>query len=125
MTEMERQETRYFWSGWFEGQSFGKLAAVFALLSFVDLLATLRTMATGLVHEGNALANSVLMAYGPMGFVAFKALLVLLVIGVTWVVDRSNPRLARGVLWGGILLMTVITLIHLANLASLLILSGK
>ena len=32
---------RYFWSGWFDGQSFFQLAALFVLLSLVDLISTL------------------------------------------------------------------------------------
>ena len=114
MEDIEKRAPRYFWSGWFDGQSFRLLAFVFALFSFVDLLATIRTMATGTVKEGNALADAVLKHYGNPGFIVYKLLLVLVILGTTWVVNRTNPRLAHGVLWGGILLMAVITLRHLA-----------
>ncbi|HEY3376313.1 MAG TPA: DUF5658 family protein [Armatimonadota bacterium] len=111
-------KTRFFWSEWFRGQSFATLSVVFALLSFVDLLATLRMMPFG-VKEGNALANSTLMRYGPVGMIAWKILLVALVILTMRMVDRTNPALARGVLWGGILLMAVIVLIHLALISGM------
>lgn len=124
MGQPERQVTHYFWSGWFDGQSFAQLAGMFAVFSFVDLLATLRSIATGMVKEGNSLANSALQQYGIPGFITYKVLLVTLVIGAMWVVDRVNPRLARGVLWAGIIIMAFIAVLHLANLASVVILAG-
>jgi hypothetical protein len=114
MSETGERTPRYFWSGWFDGQSFGLLATVFAIFSAIDLLATLETMATGVVREGNALADAILVHFGRPGFIVFKIALVLLVIGVTWVVRKPNPRLAHGVLWGGILVMAIVTLRHLA-----------
>ncbi|HEX2948150.1 MAG TPA: DUF5658 family protein [Armatimonadota bacterium] len=118
MIDRDSHEHRYFWSGWFNGQSFAELAAVFAMLSFVDLLATLRMMSVG-VREGNGLANSFYQAYGPAGMVVFKVALVAVVLLATGVVDKTNPRLARGVLWGGNLLMAVLTFIHLAIISGM------
>lgn len=113
------KDGKYFWSTWFQGQSLRLLSLAFILLSAADLLATLNTMPHG-VKEGNALAQTVLHLQGVTGFVVYKALLVTLALGVIWFVDRRNPRLARGVLWGAILLMTFIALLHLSIIGGLL-----
>jgi hypothetical protein len=86
---------------------------LFVLLSFVDLLATLRMMSVG-IREGNGLADIVYQAYGPVGMIVFKVILVAVVLLVTRVISKSNARLSHGVLWGGILVMTILTLLHLA-----------
>jgi len=109
-------ELRYFWSGWFEGQSYALLATVFTLLSFVDLLATLRMMPEG-VREGNALADYVLQHYHKPGFIALKVTMVLIVLLCTWVVEQKNARASRLVLWAGCLIMSVVALRHVAIVA--------
>lgn len=121
MAAHEQSAVRYFWTGWFDGQSFAQLATVFVAFSLLDLLATLQVVATGEVREGNALANSIFAAHGAMGFMLYKTLLVLLILGAMRFVDRANTRLAHRVLWGGILLMAFIAIAHLAIMTSLLL----
>ena len=113
MGDDRREQTRYFWSGWFDGQSYALLAFVFSLLSFVDLLATLGLMPYG-IREGNGLANVVLERYHAAGLVVFKVLIVLIVLLCTWLVNGKNERTSRLVLWAGCLIMSVIVLRHLA-----------
>ena len=113
--ELKQKEERYFWSGWFTGQSFALLAALYVLLSATDLIATLRLIPFG-VQEGNPWARWVLDHYGTPGFIAYKALLVGIVLLITRVVSRSNARLAHIVLWGANIAMGYITILHIAIL---------
>lgn len=110
------QPPRYFWSDWFSGQSLALLATVFIMLSVADLVATQRLLPVG-VKEGNALAALVLSHFGHVGFIVYKLALVAVVVLACVAIDRRDPGLARTILWGGILLMGVIALIHLAIMA--------
>jgi len=111
------QEGRYFWSGWFTGQTFALLVVVYVLLSATDLIATVRLMPFG-VREGNLWASWVLGQYGTPGFIAYKALLVGVVILSTYVISRRKARLAHIVLWGANIAMGFITILHIAILFS-------
>ena len=113
-----KNDVRYFWSGWIDRYSYAQLAIVFVLLSVADFLATTRMMPHG-IKEGNALANAALDLDGPAGLAVYKSILVIAVLGILWLVHRSNPRLARGVLWGGITVMGVIALLHLAIISGM------
>ena len=117
--DISSREVRYFWTGWFDGHSLTLLATTFILLSLADLVATLRLMTMGVIHEGNALANAVWGLHGPVGFVAYKTVLVALIIALIGLLHQRNARLARTIIWGGILLMSVIALRHLAIIAAL------
>lgn len=126
MSETAEHTHKYFWSGWFSGQSFATLAGVFVLLSFVDLLATLRMILvtsqvmSSAVREGNLLADTILREHGPPGFIVFKTAMVAVVIGAIWLVNRSNPRLAHAVLWGGNLVMAFVACYHVAIMTGLM-----
>jgi hypothetical protein len=117
-------QPHYFWTGWFDGQSYALLAVVFCLLSFVDLLATLRLMSDGVsdsgVHEANKLANYVIQHYHTPGVIVLKLLLVLIVLFCTWGINLKNERLSRQVLWAGCLIMSVICILHLAIITRLI-----
>ncbi len=116
--EPELHATRYFWSDWFTGQSVGLLYTTFVLLSTADLLATYKLLLNG-VKEGNALANYVLRVYGIPGMFVYKILLVVIFGLSILFISRREPRLAQLILWGGILLMGVIALIHLTIMLGL------
>jgi hypothetical protein len=124
MKEERGAPVHYFWTGWFDGQSYTLLAGVFCLLSFVDLLATLRLMPGGMsnsgIHEANKLANYILQHYHTPGVIALKVLMVLIVLGCTWGIKQANERLSRQVLWAGCLIMSVICVLHLAIITRLL-----
>lgn len=117
--ELASREGRYFWSDWFDGHSLALLSTTFALLSLADLVATLRMMLLGVVKEGNALADAVWIGHGPIGFIVYKTVLVTLIITLIWLVDQRNPRLARSVIGGAVVLMGAIALRHLAIMAAL------
>ena len=113
--EFKSKENRYFWSGWFSGQSFVVLAALYCLLSITDLLATVRLLPFG-VREGNPWARWMLDHYDIAGFIAYKLLLVGVVLLATYIVERSNKRLAHIVLWAANIAMGYVTILHLAIL---------
>jgi hypothetical protein len=108
----------YFWTKWTISPTFTELVATFSLLSFTDLLATLRMLQMG-VKEGNAVANWFLMHFGPPGLIVYKLLLVGLILGIAAYIHRQQPVLARRVLWGAILTMGVIALLHVAIIAGI------
>lgn len=114
----DARTARYCWESWFTSQSFRDLAALFVLLSLADLIATLHLLPAG-IQEGNLLAAGWLYAYGTLGFVFYKFAMVSVVLGAMWLVQRSRPELALRVLWGAVVLMGVIALIHLAIMAGL------
>lgn len=122
--DVQVKTARYFWSGWFSGQSFRTLAGVFVLLSGVDLYATLRLLSLG-TQEANPMALYALRTYGVGGFAVYKVLLVVLVLLALGAVWPRNSRLSAGVLWGANLLMTYVTLVHISLLSLHLYLSGR
>lgn len=112
--ELSTHDTQYFWSGWFEGHSLTLLFTTYGLLSLADLIASLRLMIAGVIREGNALADYMWMQHGPLGFIAYKATLVAFIVMVISLVHQRNSKLARAVLYGGILVMSAVALRHLA-----------
>jgi hypothetical protein len=111
--EAARTNGQYFWSSWMRGLSFGQLAWTFILLSLADLMATVQLLDYG-IAEGNPLANATYLLSGPDGLIVYKAFLVTLILGLTWVIHRKRPALAINLLWASLLLMAVIALRHLA-----------
>lgn len=111
--ELTRKDGQYFWVGWMAEQRFHTLLSAFLLLSLADLFATLRMLPFG-IREGNALAEMVLLRYGAIGFVVYKCLLVLLIVALARIIDRRERRLAVNLLWGGILVMGYVSLMHLS-----------
>ena len=106
---------------WFEGYSFQTIAWAFILLSIADLLATLQTVPTGILKEGNNVANVILNDYGIGGMILQKVLLVTLAIAILRLVVEHRPRLAFRVLWFSTLLMSFVALYHLTIFLGLLI----
>ncbi len=106
---------------WFNGQTFSTLATAFVLLSLADLMATLQTVPTALLREGNGTANLMLQTYGIVGMVFYKSCLVFIVLGILWRVTQQKPRLAASVLWGALLLMGFVALYHLTIFAGLFV----
>ena len=74
--DLSPQETRYFWSSWFEGHSLALLFATFGLLSLADLIATLRLIRDGVIREGNVLAEYMWLLHGQAGVIVYKTALV-------------------------------------------------
>lgn len=134
MNETTAQEIaqRYFWSGWFTGQSFRLLSVLFIVFSLYDLLASSITMmgsnspenrmmnADYGVSEGNGLANFIYSHYGIYGVVTFKVFTIFIVLLTTRIISKTNQRLGHGVLWGGILVMALLSLRHLLIMLSLM-----
>jgi hypothetical protein len=73
---------------------------LYASLSLTDFFLTYHLLqrTDGAVYESNPIANAWLHAYGWAGLVAYKALAVLLVVGVAVFISRSRPRTAGNVL---------------------------
>ncbi len=117
-TDLTTRETRYFWNGWFEGHSLTLLFATYGLLSLADLIASLRLMLAGIIREGNALADYMWEQHGVQGFIVYKAALVAFIVVVITLVHQRNGKLARAVLYGGILVMSAVALRHLAIISA-------
>ncbi len=90
------------------------LFTTYGLLSLADLIASLRLMLKGIIREGNALADYMWLQHGPLGFIVYKAALVTFIVVLISLVHQRNPKLARAVLYGGILVMSAVALRHLA-----------
>jgi len=113
-------EQRFFWTGWFQGQSLFELCLLFALLSLADLLATLKLLKNG-VSEGNAAARFVLERFHAPGFIVYKVALVGLLLVVVRIIWRDKPATGRVLLWSANLLMTVIALMHITIMLGMMI----
>jgi len=122
--ELQPKEQRYFWSGWFTGQSFLMLAVLYLILSFADLYATIRQLAFG-INEGNMLANWVLAHFGIPGFAVYKMLLVFFVLGVIKLIERRRMRVAHILLWAANITMAYVAILHIAIMISTVYLAGK
>ena len=110
------KDDRYFWTGWFDGQSFWLLAGVYALLSVTDLIATARLIPFG-IKEGNPAAGWIMAHYGVSGFIIYKVALVAFLLAVVGIIDRGNTRLSRLLLWAGNITMGYIAILHIVILA--------
>ena len=77
-----------------------KQMLLFAGLSLVDLVLTwwLLTRCDDAVYESNPVAQWCLETLGWLGLAAFKAGMVVLVVGLAFIISRSKPRLGGGVL---------------------------
>jgi len=118
--QLQPKEQRYFWSGWFTGQSFFILAMLYLILSFADLYATIRLLGFDNIagnplgtREGNPLANWVLVHYGIVGFAMFKILLVFVVLGVIKLIERQRLRVAHILLWAANIIMAYVAILHI------------
>jgi hypothetical protein len=120
MLEWKAKDQRYFWTGWFTGQSYALLASLYVLLSAADLLATVRWMKFGAVKEGNPSANIIFKQYGLPGFIAYKAVLVAFVLLLIYIVEKRNRPLAHYVLWGANILMGFLAILHISMASAIL-----
>ena len=116
-------DNRYFWTGWFTGQTFALLATLYILLSLADLIATARLIPFG-VREGNALATLILRRYDMAGFILYKIALVIFVLGICRLIHLRDARLARIVLWLAVIAMGYVAILHITILSAILYLSG-
>ncbi len=69
-----------------------------AVVGCFDLLATIYLVATHTAHEANPLMQSVLTAFGPLGFVTFKALLLGVPLTIAEFARRRTPIFVRNAL---------------------------
>jgi hypothetical protein len=85
---------------------------LFVLLSLADLTLTwwLLSRSGGHIDEGNPIARWWLARHGWVGLAGFKAAVVLLVLGLSAAIARSQPRAASGVLGLGCATLTVVVL---------------
>ncbi|HOF87844.1 MAG TPA: DUF5658 family protein [Armatimonadota bacterium] len=111
---------KYFWSDDLAGPAFRALAAAFALVSAADLLATWTLLEMGVIREGNALANWMLREYGGPGLIAFKLLLVAIILGIAAYVHARRPGAGRTILWVGLLVTGAVLLRHIAILLAII-----
>jgi len=117
--EWKSKEERYFWTGWFTGQSFALLAGLYFILSFTDLYATIRLLLfNGMIREGNPLANWTLLHFGTPGFIAYKLLMVFIVLGVLKLIERERMRIAHVLLWVANIVMAYVAILHIAIMVS-------
>jgi hypothetical protein len=80
----------------------GKLS-LYSMLSLADFFLTyhLVQQGGGEVYESNPIANAWLSAFGWAGLVIYKALAVLVVVGVVVIISRSRPRTSGNILLFG------------------------
>jgi hypothetical protein len=82
------------------------------VLGCLDLLSTLYLLAVGPVHEANLLFAGILQAFGPIGFVLAKALLLGGPLTVAECARKRNEPFVRSALRIGILLYVGFYLIN-------------
>ena len=73
-----------------------------AVVGSFDLLATIYLLATNKAHEANPLMHSILVAFGPWGFVTFKALLLGIPLAIAEYARRRTPVFVRNALRFGL-----------------------
>lgn len=109
-------KVRYFWTGWFTGQSFALLAVLYLVLSFADLYATIRLIPFG-IREGNPLADWALTQHGTLGFAMYKLVIVLFLLGIVRIIERQKVHTAHLLLWAANIIMAFVAIRHIAILA--------
>ena len=115
--ELNPKETRYFWTGWFTGQSFALLALLYVIFSFADLYATVRLIPFGDIREGNPLADWALKTHGTFGFAVYKLVIVLFLLGVIRLIEHRKVHTAHLLLWTANIVMAFVAIRHVAILA--------
>jgi len=114
--EQQTAQVRYFWTGWFTGQSFALLAMLYLVFSFVDLYATIRLIPFG-IREGNPLADWALQNHGTLGFAVYKLVIVLFLLGIVRIIERQKVHTAHLLLWAANIIMAFVAIRHIAILA--------
>ncbi len=83
---------------------------IFVVLNLMDIVMTYRLLSTGSFYESNPIANFVLDGWGFFGMIAFKLILVGLVLLIANVVAIWRVGTARKLLYlGSFMIGTVVT----------------
>lgn len=93
-----------------EASWFGFAGALDTFLTWILLHLSARGLSRGVFSESNPIARWVLHQWGMRGMVIFKILMVVLVIAIAEVVGRRHPLVARLLLWGGTLVVTLVVI---------------
>lgn len=82
---------------------------LFVAANLLDLFLTMLFIERG-AGEANPAASWILLTFGKTGFIAYKVLLMLVVIGLCEAVARKRKILARLLIWFGIVALAVVTI---------------
>lgn len=85
---------------------------VLMVLGLLDMLTTIFFLATGQAREANPLFDGILHAFGPLGFIAFKALLLGGPLTLAEWARKRNEPFVRSALRLGILLYVGLYIIN-------------
>lgn len=86
------------------------------VIGLLDMLSTIYLLATGQMREGNPLFDAILHTFGPVGFIAFKALLLGGPLALAEWARKHNEPFVRSALRMGVLLYVGFYLINVARL---------
>lgn len=97
---------------WFSNVSYSDMIDLLVLLCAVDLLATIQTVGSGIMNEGNALANVAFNQYGIFGLIFLKAFTTMLAVYLLNLTYKKIPDFTINALWIANLTMGFIALYH-------------
>jgi hypothetical protein len=106
---------------WFSNVSFDDMITLLVLLCAVDLLATIQTVGSGMMNEGNALANMALQQYGIFGLITLKFISTLLAVYILDIAYTKKPSFTLQALWIANLTLGFIALYHSVLLLGIMI----
>ncbi|MEI6521461.1 MAG: DUF5658 family protein, partial [bacterium] len=78
----------------------------------VDLLATIQTVGSGMMNEGNSLANAAFKQYGIFGLIIVKFISTLLAVYLLNIAYEKKPSFTLHALWIANLTLGFIALYH-------------
>lgn len=106
---------------WFNNVSFDDMITLLVLLCAVDLLATIQTVGSGMMTEGNALANMAFQKFGIFGLITLKFVSTLLAVYILNIAFTKKPSFTLQALWIANLTLAFIALYHSVLLIGIMI----
>ncbi len=97
---------------WFSNVSYEDMITLLVLLCAVDLLATIQTVGSGMMNEGNSLANAAFKQYGIFGLIIVKFISTLLAVYLLNIAYEKKPSFTLHALWIANLTLGFIALYH-------------
>ncbi len=97
---------------WFKNVAYDDMITMLVLLCAVDLLATIQTVVSGMMNEGNSLANVAFKQYGVFGLILLKTCTTILAVYLLNLTYLKKPSFTIKALWFMNLTLGFVALYH-------------
>jgi hypothetical protein len=97
---------------WFSNVNYDDMITLLVLLCAVDLLATIQTVGSGIMKEGNAIANIAFKQYGIFGLILLKSVSTIFAVYLLNLSFVKKPDFTIQALWIVNLVLGFVAIYH-------------